>query len=263
MGRKRRVGILGLGTGIGIRSGARAPEYPHVEPAGAAWHDAAQLEAFTSTFGAGYADYAELLEREAIDIAYIAAPVAEIPDLAIMSANAGKHMVLGKPMAMTIDQADRMVDAVERAGVVCMPFQGIMRLRAGDVKARVDRGDIGEPILIHQTSRWSIAEDWYQSGKPGWFADPKQVPGGAFIDEGIYWIDLFRWLAERDHARRCDDAESRSQGSAGRGLGMATFTMANGLIATLEAAWTITAAPLRALAKAEQRGAAGGRRHAR
>ena len=48
-------------------------------------------------------------------------------------------------------------------------------------------------MLIHQTSRWSIAEDWYQSGKPGWFADP-QVPGGAFIDEGIYWIDLFRWL---------------------------------------------------------------------
>ena len=87
----------------------------------------------------GYADYAELLEREAIDIVHIAAPVAEIPDLAIMSANAGKHMVLG-PMAMTIDQADRMVDAVERAGVVCMPFQGIMRLRAGDVKARRSRG---------------------------------------------------------------------------------------------------------------------------
>ena len=137
-----------------------------------------------------------------------------------------------------------------------------MRLRAADVKARVDRGDIGEPILIHQTSRWSIAEDWYQSGKPGWFADPKQVPGGAFIDEGIYWIDLFRWLAasEVTSMRRW---ESRSQASPVEDWGMATFTMANGVIATLEAAWTITAAPLRALAEAEQRRAAGGRRHAR
>ena len=47
---------------------------------------------------------------------------------------------------------------------------------------------------MHQTSRWSIAEDWFHSGKPGWFADPRYVPGGAFIDEGIYWIDLFEWL---------------------------------------------------------------------
>lgn len=244
MGRKRRVGILGLGHWYSAFGLARAlPEYPHAELAGAAWHNAAQLEAFTSTFGVpGYADYAELLEREAIDIVHIAAPVAEIPGLAIMSADAGKHMVLGKPMAMTVDQADRMVAAVERAGVVCMPFQGIMRLRAADVKARVDRGDIGEPILIHQTSRWSIAEDWYQSGKPGWFADPKQVPGGAFIDEGIYWIDLFRWLAGTEITRV--DATTRNlvhKDLPVEDWGMATFTMANGLIATLEAAWTITA----------------------
>lgn len=244
MGRKWRVGILGLGHWYSAYGLARAlPEYPHAELAGVAWHDAAQLQAFTSTFGVpGYADYAELLQQEPIDIVHIAAPVAEISDLAIMSARAGKHIVLGKPMAMTIEQADRMVDAVEGAGVVCMPFQGIMRLRAAEVKARVDRGDIGEPILIHQTSRWSIAEDWYQSGKPGWFADPRQVPGGAFIDEGIYWIDLFRWLSGSEVTH----VEARMANLVHKDIavedwGMATFTMANGIIATLEAAWTITA----------------------
>ena len=51
---------------------------------------------------------------------------------------------------------------------------------------------------MHQTCRWSIAEDWYQSGRPGWFADPRFVPGGAFIDEGIYWIDFFRYLTGSD-----------------------------------------------------------------
>ena len=49
----------------------------------------------------------------------------ELEDLTIKAARAGKHMILGKPMAMTVEQADRMVEAVETAGVTCFPFQGI------------------------------------------------------------------------------------------------------------------------------------------
>jgi predicted dehydrogenase len=244
MPRRWRVGILGLGHWYSAYGLARAlPEYPHAELVAAAWHDAGQLKSFTSTFSVpGYLDYAEMLQREQLDMVHIAAPVSEIPDLAIQAARAGKHMVLGKPMAMTVEQADRMVDAVEASGVVCFPFQGIMRLRVGEVKARVERGEIGDVILIHQTSRWSIAEDWYQSGKPGWFADPRQVPGGAFIDEGIYWIDLFRWMAGSDITQvEAKTANLVHKDIAVEDWGMATFTHANGVVSTLEAAWTITA----------------------
>ena len=76
-------------------------------------------------------------------------------------------------------------------GVACAHYLS----RAGAAVTVIDRGDIGEPVVIHHTCRWSIAEDWRNSGTPGWFADPRHVPGGAFIDEGIYWIDYFRWLA--------------------------------------------------------------------
>src|SRR5207244_1081467 len=134
-------------------------------------------------------------EREDIDIVHIASPVSEIPDCTIRAAQAGKHIILGKPMAMTVEQADRMVEAVESAGVTCIAFQGIRRLQSAELRARIDAGEVGNIILMHQTCRWSIAEDWYCSGQPGWFVDPGLVPGGAFIDEGIYWIDLFRWLA--------------------------------------------------------------------
>ena len=47
-------------------------------------------------------------------------------------------MVLGKPMAMTVDEADRMVDAVERAGVVCMPFPGHQAAARRGRSKRVD-----------------------------------------------------------------------------------------------------------------------------
>jgi predicted dehydrogenase len=131
---------------------------------------------------------------------------------------------------------------VETTPIVCVPFQGIMRLRFADLKARIGTGEIGDIILLHQTSRWSIAEDWHSSGSPGWFADPRHVPGGAFIDEGIYWIDLFRSLCGSELVEV--DAKIGNlvhKEIAVEDWGMATFTAANGIVATLEASWTINA----------------------
>lgn len=238
------MAILGLGHWYSAYNLARGlTEYPNAELVAASWHDASQLETFTRTFGIkGYRDYAALLEQEHVDIIHIATPVDEICDVTILCARAGKHLIVGKPMAMTLEQADRMVESVEAAGVCCFPFQGIMRLRLVDLKSRLDTGDIGELAIIHQTCRWSIAEDWYHSGTPGWFVDPDRVPGGAFIDEGIYWIDAFRWLAGGEIV----DVDARMANIVHKGLrvedwGQATFTMSNGTIATLEASWTINA----------------------
>ncbi len=240
--RKWRVAILGLGHWYSAYNLARGlTEYPKAELVAAAWHNPTQLETFTRTFGIkGYRDYAMLLEHERIDIVHIATPVSEICDLTILAARAGKHMIVGKPMAMTLEQADRMVHAVESAGVTCFPFQGAMRLRLAELKTRLDAGEIGDLSVIHQTCRWSIAEDWYQSGTPGWFVDPNRVPGGAFIDEGIYWIDAFRWLTSSDVI----DVEARTANLVHKDIdvedwGQATFTLSNGVVATLEASWTI------------------------
>lgn len=242
--RKWRVAVLGLGHWYSAYGLARAmPEYPHAELVAAAWHDRAQLEEFTRAFGVrGYAEYEALLDRERIDIVHLAAPPSELMDLTIRCAQARKHIVLGKPMAMSVAQADRMAQAVTEAGVTCMPFQGIMRLRLADLKARLDHGAIGDIVVLHQTSRWSIAEDWYSSGRPGWFADPAHVPGGAFIDEGVYWIDCFRWLAGSEIVRvEAKTANLVHKAIAVEDWGMATFTFANGILATLEAGWTVTA----------------------
>jgi predicted dehydrogenase len=239
-----RVAILGLDHWYSAYGLARAmPEYRKAKLVAVACPDATKLDAFTGTFGIeGRADYAELIERADIDIVQIASRVSEIPDLAIQAARAGKHIILGKPMAMTVDQADRMVGTVETAGVVCVPFQGIMRLRSAELKARLDQGEIGDIAVIHQTSRWSIAEDWPNSGQPGWFVDPKHVPGGALIDEGIYWLDLLRWLAGSEVLKiEGKIANLVHKDIAVEDWGMASFTFANGIIATLEGSWTINA----------------------
>ena len=168
-------------------------------------------------------------------------------------------------MAMRVEQADRMVEAVEAAGVTCVPFSGLTRLRLRDVKARIDTGEIGDIIVMHQTSRWSIAEDGLSSGKPGWFVDPRYVPGGALIDEGIYWIELFEWFAG---VRSCE-VEARVANLVHKDLevedwGMATFTFANGVIGNARSVVDDQcAAKDWPVAEAQCRRAAGGGRFAR
>ena len=242
--RIHRVAVLGLGHWYSAYGLARAlPEYPRAQLVAVAEPNRARLDEYAGTFRIdGFTDYAEVIDRDDIDIVHIAAPVRDIPELTVRAARAGKHIVMGKPMAMTLAQADDMVRAVEEAGVLCVPFQGIMRLRHQHLKARIEAGEIGKLAVLHQTGRWAIAEDWYRSGTPGWFVDPTQVPGGAFIDEGIYWMDLFRWLAGSEAV----EADARMRNIVHTDIpvedwGFGIFTFANGITATLEASWTINA----------------------
>ena len=103
MNRKFRVAVLGLGHWYSAYNLARSlPEYPRAELIAAAWPDRQQLDAFAKTFCVhGYENYHDLLAREDIDIVHLAAPVSSLAELAIASAKAGKHILLGKPMAMT------------------------------------------------------------------------------------------------------------------------------------------------------------------
>jgi predicted dehydrogenase len=244
MAKKWRVGILGLGhwySGYGL---ARAlPEYPRAELVAVACPDEAKLREFSTTFHLdAYTDYQALLARDDIDIVHIAPPVAEIPQCCIGAAQAGKHMILGKPMAMTVPQAAAMVAAVQKAGVQCVCFQGLARLGMMSIKKRIEAGLIGDIVVMHSSGRWSIAEDWFHSGQAGWFVDPAQVPGGALIDEGIYAVELMRWLAGSEVVQ----VEARIANLVHKELavedwGMATYTFANGIIATQEASWTINA----------------------
>jgi predicted dehydrogenase len=152
--KKWKVGILGLGHWYSAYGLARSlPEYPRAELVAVAAADSPHLDQFAQTFGVpSYHDPAALLERRDIDIVQISARVSQVPGLTLRAARAGKHIILGKPMAMTLAQADEMVGVVREAGVTCVPFQAIMRLRLLDLKDRIARGDIGEIAVMHQTS---------------------------------------------------------------------------------------------------------------
>jgi predicted dehydrogenase len=242
MERTWRVGIVGLGHWYSAFGLARAlPEYPKAELVAVAYHDEAKTQEFAATFGLdGYQSYDDLLARDDIDIVHICPPGVEMPDCTLKAAQAGKHIILGKPLAMTVERAGEVVPAVEDAGIVCVPWPEMYRLSDAGLKDRLDAGEIGDIVVMHATGRWSIGEDWLRSGQPGWFADPQQTPGGAYIDEGMSFVGRILWMVGSELVQ----VEAKTANFVHKDIGvedwaMVTYTFENGVIATQENSWTI------------------------
>lgn len=124
----------------------------------------------------------------------IAAPTNEHPALVATAAEAGKAIFCEKPLALSLEDSQKMVAAVEAAGV---PLQvGFMRrFDAGYVRAKemIDAGEIGDPILFKSISRDPVCPRTN-------YADPTKS-GGFIIDMGIHDFDLARWLTDSEVER--------------------------------------------------------------
>jgi len=103
--------------------------------------------------------------------------------------SAGKHVLVEKPMAMTVAEGVRMSSAATRAGVVLMVgHMWRFDREVLELRRRGGRGDIGE---IVKTKGYGIHENW---GPAGWFTVRAQAGGGALIDMGVHAIDTARFL---------------------------------------------------------------------
>jgi scyllo-inositol 2-dehydrogenase (NAD+) len=129
----------------------------------------------------------EMLSEASIDAVVIATPTSTHSELVIAAAAAGKAVFCEKPTALTLAETDRMIAAVDEAGV---PLQiGFMRrfdkgyLAA---KEKIDAGLIGQPVTIR-----SISRDPFRTSLE--FANPKKS-GGILIDVSIHDVDNSQWL---------------------------------------------------------------------
>jgi predicted dehydrogenase len=116
-----RVGLLGTGYWAVHTQGAALAERPDVDFAGVWGRDPAKAEAVAADFGVpAFADVDDLLAK--VDAVSIALPPDVQADLAVRAAEAGRHLLLDKPLALTTAAADRVVAAVEAAGVASIIF---------------------------------------------------------------------------------------------------------------------------------------------
>lgn len=133
-------------------------------------------------------DYRAVLSDDSIDAVYIALPHHLHEEATIAAAEAGKHILLEKPMANSLDEADRMLAAQKRAGVKLMiGFTHRFHSELETAKRLIDDGELG---------KLTLAIDVMTTGGviPGWFWQQPEAGGGVLHVNGAHSFDRLRWL---------------------------------------------------------------------
>jgi inositol 2-dehydrogenase len=158
--------------------------------------DATLAQDAAARFGAetSYCDYHELLNRQDIDAVVIATPTHTHPEVILAAARSGKHIFSEKPLALTLDECETVIAAVDAAGV---KFQlGFMRrYDPGYVlaKKQIEAGVIGKPVMFK-----SIGRDPKRTSLE--FAR-RENSGGMIADMGVHDFDSARWLMDSEVER--------------------------------------------------------------
>ena len=153
-----------------------------------------KAEAFGKKYGCtGYSNYREFLAHQGLDIVSVCTPSGLHLEQTLEAAEAGKHIVVEKPLEVTLKRCDAMIEGAERNGVV---LAGIFPSRFHEVtaviKEAVDGGRLGRVTLGDAYVKWFRSQEYYDEG--GWKGTWKYDGGGALMNQSIHAIDLLQWF---------------------------------------------------------------------
>ncbi|HEY3365574.1 MAG TPA: Gfo/Idh/MocA family oxidoreductase [Symbiobacteriaceae bacterium] len=186
-------------------------------------------------FGCPFEPDLEVVLASDITAVVICAANAHHRDLTIRAARAGKHILCEKPIAVSVADAEAMVDAARQAGVQLMTAFPV-RYAPPVVRARqaVLEGRVGEVLAIRGTNHGRMPG--------GWFIEPALSGGGAVMDHTVHVADLMRWITGREFTSVFAEVGTRFYDVAIDDCGMLSLEMEGGLIATLDPSWSRPAA---------------------
>lgn len=178
-------------------------------------------------------DLHSLLTRKDVDVVMISTPHAAHAEQAIAAAEAGKHILLDKPMATSVADCDRILAAVNKAGVRLMIMYG-QRFRDCNIEAHrlVRSGAIGQVTMVQEMQ---LAGGGLAS-LPPWQSRPENV--GILVGHGVHNIDRIRWITGAEvssvSAQVQRDPETGVELSS-----MVLMRLTSGAMATLWASWSV------------------------
>jgi UDP-N-acetyl-2-amino-2-deoxyglucuronate dehydrogenase len=188
------VGIVGAGT-IGAIHAEALDELQDARLVAVAEAREVTGRKLAETHGAEWhAELGELLTRPDVDVVVICTPSGLHPDQAVAAARAGKHVITEKPMATTLEGADRMIHACREAGVtLTVIFQYRFNRDALRLKRAVEAGLLGRPVLGNAFVHWHRTQAYYEE-RGGWRGTWALDGGGALINQSIHALDLLQWM---------------------------------------------------------------------
>ncbi len=182
-----------------------------------------------------YHDYRDMLRDPAIELVSITAPNRLHAQMTIDAARAGKHVVCEKPLCVTLEEADAMIDACAKAGVLLLYAEELF-FAPKYVKAKqmADEGAFGRVHLVKQSEKHS-------GPHADWFWDVTQSGGGALMDLGCHGIAFCWWFLGKPKVKSVY-AQLSTQVHSGRTLGddeaLTIIEFDNGATGVVENSWT-------------------------
>ncbi|MCA9257917.1 MAG: Gfo/Idh/MocA family oxidoreductase, partial [Planctomycetales bacterium] len=145
-------------------------------------------EAFAKEYGGtAYGTLKELLADPAVDAITVATPSGAHMEPAVAAAEAGKHVIVEKPLEVTLSRCDRIIDACARAGVqLATIFPSRFHAASQTLKKAVDAGRFGVLTMGDAYVKWYRTQQYYDSG--AWRGTWKLDGGGALMNQAIHSV---------------------------------------------------------------------------
>lgn len=139
--------------------------------------------------------YDELLARSDIDVVLVMVPSGMHAEFGVRAAEAGKHVVTTKPIEVTLDAADRLIGAAQRAQVMlAVDFEYRYLPAVAQVKRALDSGALGRPVFGEVSLKWFRPQSYYDVG---WRGTWKYDGGGSLMNQTVHDIDVLLWWLGR------------------------------------------------------------------
>jgi predicted dehydrogenase len=232
-----RIGIVGSRFQADCIAGAVAAIADEAEVVAVASPTPGNAEAFARRHGIprAYADYRDMLRDPNVELISITAPNRLHARITIEAAEAGKHVVCEKPLCITLEEADAMIDACARAGVLLLYAEELF-FTPKYVKAKqmADEGAFGRVHLVKQSEKHS-------GPHADWFWDVEHSGGGALMDLGCHGIAFCWWFLGKPNVRSVyAQLSTQVHGSrtSGDDEAITIIEFENGAVGMVENSWT-------------------------
>jgi predicted dehydrogenase len=228
-GEQLRVGVIGCGAGLFHLEGYA--DEPRVKTVALAGLDADRCQALAKRFDIPrvFRDYQDLLAEDDIDAVSIAVPNSLHAPVAIAALEAGKHVLIEKPLSRHTEEGERMVAAAKAAGkILAISFQRRTRHDVQLLRDEVSAGNLGS---IYYAKAWWMR----RQGIPGWgswFTSKEMAGGGPLIDLGVHVVDMALYVIGNPKVVAVSANTYAEIGTQGRGnwaLGSGRFIPQQGI----------------------------------
>lgn len=169
--------------------------------------------------------------RPPFDIVSICTPSGSHPDHGEIAARAGKHVITEKPMAVTLETADRLIRACDEMGVRLFRVkQNRLNPSIQLVNSAIDKKRFGKIYIANVTVRWQRPQEYYdaESWRGTWAND-----GGAFMKLASHYVDLIQWLVGPVESVMAKTA-TQARNIEAQDSGAAVLSFASGALGVIE-----------------------------